>query len=32
MERLVQTVHLSYSDTYTICKWTKIGFQMTHVT
>ena len=32
MGRLVQTVHLSYSDTNNICKQTETRFHMTHVT
>jgi hypothetical protein len=29
---LAQTVHLSWTDTNTVSKWTKIRFHMTHVT
>jgi hypothetical protein len=32
MVRLVQTVHLSWTDTNTISKWTETRFDMTHVT
>jgi hypothetical protein len=32
MVRLVQTVHLSCTDTNTISKWTEIRFHKTHVT
>jgi hypothetical protein len=30
--RLAETVHLSYTETNTISKWTKMRFYMTHVT
>jgi hypothetical protein len=30
--RLAQTVHLSYTDTNTVSKWTEMRFHMTHVT
>jgi hypothetical protein len=30
--RLMQTVHLSYTDTNTVSKWTEMRLHMTHVT
>ena len=32
MVRLVQTVHLSCTDTNTVCKEKEVRFRMTHVT
>ena len=32
MVRLAETVHLSYTKTNTISKWTEMRFHMTHVT
>jgi hypothetical protein len=32
MVRLAQTLHLSYTYTNTVSKWTKMRFQMTHIT
>jgi hypothetical protein len=32
MVRLAQTMHLSCTDTNTVSKWTKIEFDMTHIT
>jgi hypothetical protein len=32
MVRLAQTMHLSYTDTNTVSKWTETRFDMTHVT
>ena len=32
MVRLAQTVHLSYTDTNTVFKWTETRFDVTHVT